>query len=159
MDIRQLAEADIPQITRLGRLMHDESQYSYLHFSPDKVIAKCNDALVNPQIQCWVTVKDETVTGMMAGQVFEYEFGQSLIASDILVFVSPEHRGGTAFLRLVKEYIEWSKSLGAELIFLNQTTGVNQEATGKLYQRIGFDPVGGMYVMIIGKQSMRTKQC
>ena len=147
MDIRQLAEADIPQITRLGRLMHDESQYSYLHFSPDKVIAKCNDALVNPQIQCWVTVKDETVTGMMAGQVFEYEFGQSLIASDILVFVSPEHRGGTAFLRLVKEYIEWSKSLGAEMIFLNQTTGTAQEAVARLYQRIGFESVGGIYRM------------
>ena len=147
MDIRQLAEADIPQITRLGRLMHDESQYSYLHFSPDKVIAKCNDALVNPQIQCWVTVKDETVTGMMAGQVFEYEFGQSLIASDILVFVSPEHRGGTAFLRLVKEYIEWSKSLSAEMIFLNQTTGTAQEAVARLYQRIGFESVGGIYRM------------
>jgi len=147
MDIRQLTEADIPQIIHLGRLMHDESQYSYLHFSPDKVIAKCNDALVNPQIQCWVTVKDETVTGMMAGQVFEYEFGQSLIASDILVFVSPEHRGGTAFLRLVKEYIEWSKSLSAEMIFLNQTTGTAQEAVARLYQRIGFESVGGIYRM------------
>lgn len=147
MIVRQLTEQDIPAVIHLGGRMHEESQYSALTYSPEKVAKKCIRSLYDPDMFALVAENEGEIVGMIGAIVGPYEFGDELIANDMLVYVSIEHRGSMAFIRMIKAYVFWAKEQGAALIFLAQTTGINQELVASLYQRLGFKPVGGQFCM------------
>lgn len=147
--IRSLQPSDVPAIIHLGARMHEESQYSLLNFDPQCVAGRCYQIIDSPDTMIGLVVVDYTghIIGMMGGYLAPYEYGDDLTASDILVYVEPEHRGGKAFFMMVKGYVSWARSKGAKLIFLNQSTGINPEATSHLYQRLGFRPCGSNHCM------------
>lgn len=147
MIIRRLEQLDIPDIIRLGGRMHEESQYGVLAYSPERVADKCYQVTVNLHMFGVVAYSDGSIIGMMGGQVYQYDYGDELIATDILVYVSPAYRGSMAFIKMVRKYVAWAKEQGAKLVFLSQTTGVNQESVSSLYQRLGFKPVGGQFCL------------
>ena len=150
MEIRRMKTSDVPAIIHLGARMHEESQYSILNFLPEKVVEKCHQVINHQQMLGLVAIQDGNIIAMIGGQIAAYEYGDDLVASDILVYVDPAHRASRAFLMLVKGYVQWAKEQGASMIFMSQTTGVNMVAVGNLYTRLGFEPVGGIYRMAIG---------
>lgn len=146
MIVRSLQPSDVPAIIHLGARMHEESQYSLLNFDPQRVADRCCQIIDSPDTMIGlVAVSAGEIIGMMGGYLAPYDYGDELTASDILVYVKPEHRGSMAFIRLVKKYVTWAKERGAKLIFLSQTTGVNQDLVCNLYTRLGFKPVGGIF--------------
>lgn len=147
MIIRQLTPQDIPSVISLGGRMHEESQFGALTYAPEKVAKKCARSVSDPDMLALVAEKDGEIVGMFGAYVTPYEFGDERIAQDILVYVAPEHRGGMAFVRMIKAYVFWAKEKSAALVFLAQTTGVNQDLVANLYQRLGFTPVGGQFCL------------
>lgn len=146
MEIRTITPADIPAILAMGGLMHDESEYRSLDYAPEKCAALCRSIMANADTQLGlVAVEGDEHFGMLGAYVTAAYFSDDLVSGDYLVYVRPEFRGTTAFVRMVKRYIEWAKERGAQLIFLRTSTGIESDATAALYQRLGFARVGGVF--------------
>jgi len=145
MTIRPMTEKDIPKLVEMGAKAHMESQYKGMKFIPEKFRSFLCQFIGNVYLLCIVAVKDEEIIGAMAGQVDETYFSNELTASDLFVYISPEHRGSRAFYLLCSEYIAWARQKQGRMIFLANTYGYESEKVGDIYQRIGFEQIGGIY--------------
>lgn len=143
--VREMTEYDIPEIVALGGMMHDESQYRVLEFAPEEVAAMCYKAIDDYSMLAIVAEVDGKIVGMVGAYMTRYQYGYALVAQDHVVYVHPDHRGSLAFYKMIVNYVTWARQKGAEMVFVAQTTGENQEKIEQLYTRIGFEKVGSLY--------------
>ena len=136
-DIRAACPEDLQRIIFLTACMANESpRYSALSFSIDKATQLIQT--LTSQGGLFVAIKHEQVVGFIAGVVIEHFLSHDTFACDIGVFVLPECRGGSYFLRLVKTFEKWAKDKGAQEIQLGVSTGVHPEQTVRMYERLGY---------------------
>lgn len=117
-------------------MANESPRYSALSFSVDKATHLIKT--LTDQGGLFVAIKNDEVIGFIAGVVVEHFLSHDTFACDIGVFVLPEHRGGTSFLRLVKTFEQWAKERGAQEIQLGVSTGVHPEQTVRMYERLGY---------------------
>jgi GNAT superfamily N-acetyltransferase len=142
-----MTEADIPALIHLGGIMHDESSYRALEYSPEKCAALGYQALVDPALLILTVLDDVKHVGLMICSVQAPEYSEDLIAWDVLTYVDAAYRGSRAALMLISAYREWARVRGAKMIFLRTCTGIDPEKTGKLFEHMGFRHIGGNYLM------------
>ena len=152
--VRMADELDVPALVALGRAMHAESpRFSGVEFSESKVIDTTRELLRNPWSLVLVAERDGAVIGMIAGMVTEYFFGFERYAFDLVFFVSQEHRGSSAAVRLLSE---WDRVLAEDghvrEAVLGISTGVNAERTQRLYERLGYRESGSILVKDFNKR-------
>ena len=145
LKIRQGDRDDIPALIELGGLMNKESpRFRGLDWAEDKLIQL--GILIADQGGMFVAEKDNKVVGMILGMVTEHFFGRDLVASDLVVYVHPDHRGGTMVVRLLKKFEAWAYATGAKVIVLSVSTEIKADRTGELYKRLGYRISGVMAV-------------
>jgi len=135
---------DLPVLVALGKSMHCESRYKKLRFDENKV-AVFFENLINGGGCVFVAEKNGEIIGGFAGYASEHYFSPDVVASDIALFILPEHRGGTTAFRLIKAFCAWAKFRGAAMTFIGTTTGVEPEKTAKLFELCDFAPAGGVF--------------
>lgn len=146
--IREAKHDDIPELVAMGRAMHEESpEYQRMDFSEEKVakLARylCGTMLVPSRPGSALVAEDEgRIIGMMAGFVIEHFFGHDKIASEYVLYVKPEHRRGTAAVRLIRAFEKWALSQGVRAIMPGVTTGNKTERTQALYMHLGYEANG-----------------
>lgn len=141
MEVRTATEADVPELLEMGRAMHAESpRYRHRHYSPDKVEQFARRLVATGGTH--VAEIDGRIVGMFAGFVVEDWFGNDRVASDFVVYVRPEHRGSSAFVRLVKAFEKWAAGQGAVEIAPGVSTEVDPDKTVALYERLGYRALG-----------------
>lgn len=145
--IRAATMDDLPALMRLAGDMHLESRYAHRPLNEGK-LAKLFVRLVTDQDGfLWVAVGDDGVTiGALAAMAFEHWCHDVRVAMDFGLFLHPNHRGGLAAARLVKQCMAWATDMGVELD-MGVTTGVEPEKTGRFLQCLGFKPAGTLYTM------------
>lgn len=143
-DVRLAQLADVAAIVEMGRAMHAESPtYRDTSFDPDKV-ARLAEALIGgdaPGVLLVATARGE-LAGLFAGVAVQRWFGDDWVATDIAVYVKPDHRGGSAFARLVRAFEAWAADRGIPEVTIGVTTGVHAERTVHAYQRLGYTLAG-----------------
>lgn len=146
MEIRSLEWADIPAVVDLAREMHGESAFSDFDFDDSKMAAQLTMPLTHPDSQfCQVAVKDGEVVGALFGYITEFVFGPQIIACDYGWYVIPKARGTSAGVRLLKDFQKWAKDHGAVEVCMGVSTNVQKDKTGKLFKKLGYKHVGGLY--------------
>jgi GNAT superfamily N-acetyltransferase len=140
--IRPANYEDIPRLVELGEVMHGESRYRVLPYAPNKVFGLLANMIEKADGLLIVSEKNGEIVGGFAGMVVEHWFSNSRIATDFALFIHPEHRGGMTAARLLKAFVTWARERGAVLITAGITTGVTTDSSTRLYQAIGFEPVG-----------------
>lgn len=85
---------------------------------------------------------DSVPIGMLGFLVTEHFFGSDKIASDLGVYVAPEHRGSSAFVRLVQAFEEWADTFGVKENSLGVSTGIHAEQTAGFLVRLGYERCG-----------------
>ncbi|MEC5375443.1 GNAT family N-acetyltransferase [Pseudocitrobacter sp. MW920760] len=144
--VRNATAGDIPALIELGARMYIESRYSQNSPFDEEKCAELARTLISSPAGCLlVAEKDGAVIGWLAGGIAEQWFSRQLMAFEYGLFISPEHRGGTAGPRLAKAFITWAEDHGAALINMGITTGVHEERTGDLYSRLGLSRSGLLY--------------
>lgn len=143
--IRTALVTDIPRLVELGKSMHAESRYKSLRFNEKKVFMMFEN-LISGGGCLLVAEKNGEIVGGFAGYANAHYFSDDVVASDIALFILPEHRGGLTAFRLIKAFCAWAKFRGAAMTFIGTTTGVNPEKTAKLFELCDFAPAGGVYV-------------
>jgi GNAT superfamily N-acetyltransferase len=146
MNIELATAKDIPEMVRLGSLMHKESAYAAFDFDFNKVANNFKFWVSSPDYFVAVA-KDEdgNLIGGYCGYVTEYFFGKDLIACDLGLFIDPDRRGGMTAVRLIKAFEDWAQSKGAKEVCPGTTTMVAPERTSRLYERLGYKVVGSIF--------------
>lgn len=145
MRLRLATVNDLPDIVRLGRIMHEESSFAPMDYDVDRVKETVGGLIEKNQFVVVAEDINGVVVGGMAGFVSQSWFGHDDIANDLALFVHPEHRGGMLAARLVKAFVQWARLAGAKQIRPGVISGC--EVAEKLYERVGFRRCGGTFVM------------
>jgi len=126
--------------------MHAESpRFSRLEFVGDKLRATLTQLLEAPGGFLWVAEHEGRLIGGMAAVALPHWCSNDLVASDLALFVAPQHRGGLAVLRLVNRYRKWAQmEMAAAIVQLGVSTGVQTETTTLLFERLGFKRCGAI---------------
>lgn len=142
--VRDAALDDIPAMVALGQLMHAESRYAFMDYDGEKVAITLKTLM---QSGGFVRVheRDGEIDGGMVGYMTEAWFSRAKVGAELALFMRPDRRGGVAAWYLLSEFNAWAEQQGAQEITLAITTGVKVEETGKMYQRLGFEQVGGVF--------------
>lgn len=136
--ITEYAEKYRESLEALLKDIHAESAFSGLSLDSAKLIA----TLTHPSVFFRLYVNSDKVQGMIAGYVNAPYFSNDLAAYDLGWYVSKGARGGTAAIRLLREFESWAASKGAAMIVLSQTTGIDSEKVERIYNGCGYKTVG-----------------
>lgn len=149
MHYRPAATDDIPACIELMRRMHAASTtYKSMEFSESQTDMFARSLIGNEFAFFWVAATDsDEVIGLIAAQAYQPPWSCDLMVSDLAVYVTPEHRGSMAAVRLIAKLMAWCKDIHAKLVMLGVTTGEDDETAIKLYQRLGFEPRGTAMMM------------
>ena len=137
--IRPMTMQDAPVLIAIGARMHQESTYSNLDYSPEKLMELAEVITNNPeQYMCSVLEKNKEIIGFCIGFVTPHFFGNDLTSGDLLMYVVPEFRTGRHGIRLIKHYDAWCAKMGVKEPLLGVSAGIAPDRVGRLYERLGY---------------------
>lgn len=136
-EIRPATEADVSAILVLTARMHTESpRYSKHGFAVDKAEQLIRFLIANQVV--FVADRDTELIGFFAGVITEHYLSLDKYATDIGVYVTPEHRGGSTFARLVFAFEKWAKEHEVRELVLGVSTEIHADKTVRMYERMGY---------------------
>lgn len=142
--VRPAKRADLTAIMELGKLLHAESRYRTLSFSPTKVSDTFNTLLKGAGC-VFVAELDGEILGGIAGWLSPTWYGVEPSLMEVALFITPEHRHDDVAESLIMAFVNFGKSRGCTLIQSGVVSGVEQEKTEALYQRLGGQNHGSLY--------------
>lgn len=139
---------DITKMVQLGSVMAAEGDYADIPYSEDKTRKLGVHILVDEDESTYfarIVECDGEIIAMMLAYVTEFYFSTARIAQDFLLYVHPDHRGSSAAVRLIKEFMRWTEDKDIVQEQLGITEGVNNEAVAKMYEKFGYKLAGYIY--------------
>lgn len=127
----------------LGEIMHAESEFRRIPYDREKLRDLTASIIQDDDKFAAVCEKDGRLIGMFLGVECEFYFSRARGAFDWLWFVTPEERGTTAGLRLLKAFHDWAKARGCVEVRIGVSTGVDLDANHRIMERLGFQHMGG----------------
>jgi L-amino acid N-acyltransferase YncA len=144
-EIRRATPSDIPAMIDIGRAMHAESSFAPMDFDAETLAATLHRLMADDQFALVAEDADGKTAGVMIGLISPSWFGRDWTASDLALYLTPEHRGGATAARMVKAFVIWAREAGAKQIRPGVSTG--QPGALNLYAGLGFTPVGQLFCM------------
>jgi RimJ/RimL family protein N-acetyltransferase len=139
MIIREATLKDVIAMLDMASLMQQESpKFSHNSFDAVKASGLFTTLVVKDNGIAFIAEKDGQPVGMIGGMVVEQFFSHDLYACDFGVYLKPEHRGGSAVIKMIKAFEQRAIELGAKEISLGISTEVHAERTASLYERLGY---------------------
>ncbi|QOE32152.1 acyltransferase [Rhizobium phage Paso] len=134
--IRQLSLYDVVPICEMLIDLREESpEYQHVIEDWDHVPKYLKELICHPS---FVGVMDDDYRGFMMGYVQEHWYSRRLDAQEQLLYVCPQHRGTLLAPRLIKSFEKEAKAKGALNVYAGATTGMAEERTIQLYERLGY---------------------
>jgi len=142
-----LNREDALEMLKLAEQMHAESPYyNKKPFDKQRLWNLFDASVRNPSRVCMIYAKEgNEFLGGILGQMNEQYFSGQLVASDLGMFIKPEHRGGTTFVKLFKTFEKWAKDSGAKTIVVGHTTGNNTDKAKGMFERLGYSFMGFVF--------------
>jgi len=145
MVVRKIREDDIVSMVDMGELMHRVGSFKKVKYSKDKVF-KTIKASINSDMMAFFIAEDEDgCAGMMGGFVTEYPISYEKYASDFLLFIKEEKRGGDTALKLLNLFENWAKSKGVKEIRPGSSHGIDTEKVKKFYEWQKYETIGHLF--------------
>lgn len=143
MMVRNATYLDVPEILNLADVYVREEVEPTGHHSPiwdaGMMAHHLMNCITDDEGIVLVAVQDGNIIGYLwAIQHGLAPWSPVLVASDLLFYVKPEHRGSRAAWRLVLAYKEWAEEEGCTEVRLSVASGINTSRTERLYEHLGF---------------------
>lgn len=145
---RPIKKMDIEEIVDLGDDLHNEGALSDLAYCKDTTWDFIASVISMKDTFHVCACVDHRIVGFMAGRIDQYPFGRGSIARDYVIYVIPEMRGTMIFAKMIQRYKEWAESMKADKVMLGQSSGIQVAETFSLYERLGFQCVGGFFLKV-----------
>ena len=144
--IRFANEHDIDAICELGQRMHAETNFRTLRFD-GAIFGRFLRAMISMDKGVVLLAEDHNrIVGMYIGMVTPTFFSQDRVATDVLMYVSPEERRGQVGRKLLEAFEAWAESKEAVQIRPGISIGGNIEAPAWLYRSAGYETAGYTFV-------------
>jgi GNAT superfamily N-acetyltransferase len=141
--IRYANLSDLPALITLGRKMHAESpRFSKFAFDAETWAATLERLIDSDDGFVMVAVFENHIIGMMVGLCSQWWFSRDRTATDLALFVVPEHRGGMSAVRLLSAFRGWCAARGVDHPQVGITTGIDTERSAGAYRRLGWTECG-----------------
>jgi GNAT superfamily N-acetyltransferase len=141
--VRRALGSDFATLVTMGEGMHAESlRFAALGYSYEKCHVLLAGLALSPHGLVLVAEQDGEIVGMLLGMAVPHFFSDDLTASELVVYVVPHARGGSAAVKMVRYFENWARELGVADIVLGVSTEVQADRTAELYQRLGYQPSG-----------------
>lgn len=140
--MRAVCIEDIPFIIKCCEYLHDESPIMRkVPKDVDYVTNRLEFMLSNGMFG--VIHND---TGFMLGFVSNSWYDPTLHAYEAILYVLPQHRGGSIAYRLIKSFEHSAKSYKAKSVTVGSSVGIRDKAVEKLYETLGYKWIGNNLV-------------
>lgn len=140
---------DLPDLLRLGRMMHAESRYRFIAFDDRSVVATAVRLIQRGEGYASLAGEPGKAWAFIVGAKSSYYFAPFQHAHDLALFVDPARRRTWESIRVIRAFKDgfraWAKMQGCVELTMGTTTGVHAEATAKLYERLGMERVGSIF--------------
>jgi hypothetical protein len=105
-------------------------------------------AINDANLSLWVAEHNGKIVGFLMALKEQQWFSKDKVASDICFVLDDNH--GNYARPMVSRFIKWAKSDPKVTdISLGISSGLDQDGrTGRMYQNLGFTPVGGVYSLL-----------
>lgn len=133
---------------KMAQAYVDEAgEYSGVPYDREWAVAHMIASIESPNYLFIVTTnaEGESVGFLWAVCAPILPWSPALVAMDQIVYVRPEYRGSRHGLKLIARYQEWAEEQGAIETRLSIASGVHEDQTGRLYQKLGFEYLGSHY--------------
>jgi GNAT superfamily N-acetyltransferase len=144
--IRQATHDDVARMLDVGEELHQHSSFASMTWNREKAEAMVRSLIDNDQF-CIAYVRDEKIVGFMGGYVTQTWYSDDFIACDLSLFVLPEYRGGMAAVRMIEAFTTWSLGRAVKQIRPGVSTGEVGETAERLYERLGYQRVGSVFML------------
>ena len=145
MIVRQIKEKDVLPMVKIGELMHRVGSFKKVKYSKGKVFKTIRASIDSDRMVFFVAEDEDGYTGMMGGFIAEYPISYEKYASDFLMFIKEEKRGGDTALKLLNLFEDWAKSKGVKEIRLGSSHGVDTEKVKKFYEWQKYETIGHLF--------------
>ena len=141
-------EEDIPIIYEMCLKFIDESPYREYPRDEHKILSLIASFLSNQKERiCILGISNGIPIGIIAGSLSQALFSQQQVASEVMWWVDPEHRGKTrAALELLGAFEHWAKLVGASFIQMQSLTNEYEIPLERFFTAKGYRPKEIAYV-------------
>lgn len=135
MTIRRAEAGDKGRALLMARDFHRASGVP-VPFSPALASLIFDATLSDPDRLCLVLDVDDVARGILAAQAGPHGFAPIRLASEVMFWVDPGHRGTSAAVRMIAAFEDWARSRACHLCHM---VGLGSDpAVGRLYARCGY---------------------
>ncbi len=134
--LRPIVAEDIGLIIEMLLTLHVESPH-YNKVQPDEDYVRTTLASLIEQ-PAFIGYIDADLRGLMFGIATRTWYDSELNASELLLYILPEYRGGMLAVRLIKQFELAALQRGCVHVRAGASTLVNTEQTLSLYERLGY---------------------
>lgn len=128
----------------LGARMHSESIYASINFNREKARRELHWTM---EKGCVFVLADEKPYGLITGYVRAPWFSDDLVGFEEAFYVTPERRIGKGPTLLIFSWASWCAEAGAKI--LRPKTSCGTHRAERLYEKLGFEPVGREFVKVL----------
>lgn len=143
--IREVQPEDFSRLLDMAKAMHAESpELQELTFDESRAAHTIMAVFATHRADYngWVMLTEGQIVGALFAYCSDTFYSRDLVAGDLVVYVSPEHRGNRAVVKMIRAYEAWARERGAKIIYLGVSTGTNTERSQRLFERLGYRAIG-----------------
>jgi GNAT superfamily N-acetyltransferase len=97
----------------------------------------------SPATMTVVVYDGETPVAIFVGYTYNHPMFHAKFAADLLLYVTPEHRGSPIAFRLAKMFMAWAEKNKVDYTTIGQSTGIgNMNRVREFYEKLGFKLTG-----------------
>lgn len=152
--VRYATMNDMPGILQVSQDLLEQSVYKDLEMDKSVYRALVANCINSKKAIAMVVVDgNNDVQGFLFGIVDQIFFTKLKYATDILTYVKPQYAALSPII--VKRFIAWGKKWpSVRKIMMGISSGLDQDGrAGKMYERLGLECVGGIYMMAVGAKN------
>lgn len=137
MNIRPAIIKDYPELIEFGRRFHQVTDYTEVPFCEDSAI-RWYDLMRESGILLVAVSKDRLI-GVAGGLLSPFLLNDAYLAgSELLWWVDPEFRGGSAAIKLLKGIENEARIRGAHRWSMAALASSMPDKVGRIYERSGY---------------------
>lgn len=139
---------DLDTILNFAKEFHKVSPYKDITFDNTKVSNFIEYLILDPLSLVLLLTEEAITVGCLLATTEEVLFGKDLMASELMYWVEPTHRGKDSW-SLVDAYQYWSKKVNCTLCSLSTLEGPIVNSLDIKYKQIGFNPSEHTYLKVL----------
>lgn len=142
--IRQLYTWELTGLTCLAKAFHAEAQLGG-EFSEPNWQENIRALFIQGRLGAFGIFANEQLVGALVGQVAPHTFTNATVATEMMWYILPEHRGTMDALKVVAAFEKWAQSKGADAIIMAHLKSSPEGIRG-FYEKRGYNEIETHYL-------------